>query len=83
MSEYFLTYQEKGYYGSYNIGSDSGYKEIRNEFTNKHPLIWLQAKKQSIEKAIKMHPSDISYLKTITLLNWKELTDKEIELLEL
>lgn len=80
---YFFSYYLKGLKGNYTVGDKGEYISIENKIINKHPLIWQKEQNEAVEIAIKKNPNDSWVIKDYKVLWWKELTDEEIQLLEL
>lgn len=73
---------DKIYFVSYEDFSN-GLPQIHNKFINSHPLIW--EKENGYTDMCSTNPDSIGIIKfkVRTVIWWKELTDEEIQVLEL
>ena len=78
---YYIFYTRTGHYTSYAIGSSPTWQEFEGKAIFEHPLAWIKRIKDSDAKSVVK--GDISTLVNTELLSWQELTEEEIELLDL
>jgi len=75
---YFVSYNFCGVHTK-NPTSESGYwSRIQNDIISEFPIIWERNKNDEFSKS-----KDIENVTRIRIIWWKELTDEEIELLNL
>jgi len=80
---YFISYYEYGVKSNTSIYQSSEWFRIANATITIHPILWLKEKEQMFKKKRFENPGDVSYLREFALIWWKELTDEEIEVLNL
>ena len=80
---YFISYYEYGIKSNTSIHQSSEWFRISNETIIVHPILWLKEKEKTFREKRSKNPGDTGYLREFALIWWKELTDEEIEVLNL
>ncbi|MFW9951738.1 MAG: hypothetical protein ACFFKA_16605 [Candidatus Thorarchaeota archaeon] len=80
---YFVSYYMRGYSQSYKVGCNGDWSRIEQDIIKEHPLNWIKKKNADIEVFRKLNPNDAHGSTTYSIIWWKELTDEEIQELDI